>query len=126
MIDDEFLDVNGEPHGTSRDEIIEGLANFRLDLDQYDDFPKEMWKDEEVIMQSIIAGNHMSELLPYIHDSLWRNRKFVMNLLTYAERYCQSDDIEGINVKNYIHPSLKDCIQIRPLLDSYLDNLSED
>lgn len=61
MIDDEFLDVNGEPHGTSRDEIIEGLANFRLDLDQYDDFPKEMWKDEEVIMQSIIAGNHKTE-----------------------------------------------------------------
>ena len=51
--DDEMYDVNGELHGTSRDEIIEGLANFKLDLDQYEDFPKEMWNDEEVIYQSI-------------------------------------------------------------------------
>jgi hypothetical protein len=31
MKDNEIEDVNGEPHGTSLDEIIDGLTNRRLD-----------------------------------------------------------------------------------------------
>ena len=123
--DYEMYDVHGELHGTSRDEIMEGLANFKLDLDQYEDFPKEMWKDEEVIYQSIIAGNHLSELMYYVHESLWRDKGFVIGLLKYAERYNECYDIEGAKVKDYIHESLIDNNQVKQVLDSYIDNLGD-
>ena len=125
MEDYEMYDVHGELHGTSRDEIMEGLANFKLDLDQYEDFPKEMWKDEEVIYQSIIAGNHLSELMYYVHESLWRDKGFVIGLLKYAERYNECYDIEGAKVKDYIHESLIDNNQVKQVLDSYIDNLGD-
>ena len=125
-MEDEMYDNDGELHGTSKDEIIDGLANLKIDEEQYDYFSSEMWKDKDVILTSCRAGNNASNMFDYIHESLWRDKEFVMNFLTYAERYCQNDDIEGLRIKDYIHPSLKDCIQIRPLLDSYIDNLDED
>ena len=43
-MEDEMYDNDGELHGTSKDEIIDGLANLIIDEEQYDYFPSEMWK----------------------------------------------------------------------------------
>ena len=123
MRDDQIEDMNGEPHGTSLDEIIDGLVNHRLDEEQYDFFPPEMWREQEVILQSCIAGNHASNMFNLIHESLWRDKEFVINFLICAERYCQNDDIEGLKIKNHIPKSLKGDKKIKRLLDSYVNNL---
>ena len=114
-----------ELSGTSRDEIIDGLESLTLDEEHYDDFPSAMWEDKEVIFASLRVGNHASNMFEYIHKSLWRDKEFLMDFLRHAERYSQ-DDIGGRRITDYMHQSIKNCIQIRPLLDSYIDNLSED
>ncbi len=123
MKDNEIEDVNGDPHGTSLDEIIDGLTNRRLDEEQYIFFPSEIWKEQEVILQSCRAGNNASNMFDFIDSSLWSNKEFVSNFLITAERYCQSDDVEGIRIKDHIHKSLIEDKEIKPLLDSYIDNL---
>ena len=123
-MEDEMYDNDGELHGTSKDEIIDGLANLKIDEEQYDDFSSEMWKDKDVILTSCRAGNNASNMFDYIHESLWRDKGFVKDFIYTAERHCQNDDIEGLRIKDYIHESLKDNKEINRLLDSYIDNLS--
>ena len=123
MEDDKIKNHDGEYIGTSRDEIIDGLARFRLDEEQYNLFPDELWKDGDVIITSVRAGNLASHMFDFIDESLWRDKDFLSSFLYNAERHSDNEDIEGLRITEYIHPSIKDCIQIRPLLDSYLDNL---
>ena len=126
MEDYKIENHDGEYIGTSRDEIIDGLARFRLDEEQYNLFPDELWKDKEVIITSVRAGNYASHMFHYIDESLWRDKDFLSSFLYDAQRHSGHDDIEGHSIVDYIHPSIKNCIQIRPLLDSYLDQLDED
>ena len=123
MEDDKIKNNDGEYIGTSRDEIIDGLARFTLDEEQYNLFPSVIWKDGDVIITSVRAGNLASHMFDYIDESLWRDKDFLSSFLYNAQRHSGHDDIEGRSIVDYIHPSIKNCIQIRPLLDSYLDNL---
>ena len=123
MEDDKIKNHDGEYIGTSRDEIIDGLARFTLDEEQYNLFPSVIWKDGDVIITSVRAGNLASNMFDFIDESLWRDKDFLSSFLYNAQRHSGHDDIEGRSIVDYIHPSIKNCIQIRPLLDSYLDNL---
>tara|TARA_B100000780_G_scaffold56555_1_gene35744 strand:+ start:221 stop:664 length:444 start_codon:yes stop_codon:yes gene_type:complete len=107
MIDDEFLDVNGEPHGTSVDEIVDGIENYRLDSEQFDNFPEEMWKEEDVIHQCVVSECIASWTFPYIHESMWRDKDFVLRFLSFTDRYNTSEDIYCIGVEDLIHESIK-------------------
>ena len=126
MEDYKIENHDGEFIGTSRDEIIDGLARFRLDEEQYNLFPDELWKDGDVIITSVRAGNLASNMFDFIDESLWRDKDFLSSFIYDAERHSGHGDFEGRSIVDYIHPSIKNCIQIRPLLDSYLDSLDED
>ena len=123
MEDEKIKNHDGDYIGTSRDEIIDGLARFTLDEEQYNLFPSVIWKDGDVIITSVRAGNLASHMFDFIDESLWRDKDFLSSFLYNAQRHSGHDDIEGRSIVDYIHPSIKNCIQIRPLLDSYLDNL---
>tara|TARA_B100000780_G_scaffold259810_1_gene211093 strand:+ start:317 stop:691 length:375 start_codon:yes stop_codon:yes gene_type:complete len=124
MEDDKIKNHNGEYIGTSKDEILDGLANFNLDEEQYDYFPSVMWKDSDIIFTSCRAGNNASNMFDYIHESLWRDAEFVFDFIYTAERHSQNDDIEGLRIEHYIHESLKSNKEIIRVLESYIDNLS--
>ena len=66
MEDYKIKNHDGEYIGTSRDEIIDGLARFRLDEEQYNLFPDELWKDGDVIIISVRAGNLASHMFDFI------------------------------------------------------------
>ena len=124
MEDYKIKNHDGEFIGTSKDEILDGLANFNLDEEQYSDFPSVMWKDRDVILTSCRAGNNASDMFDYIHESLWSDKEFVKDFIYDATRHCHNDDIEGLRIKHYIHESLKTNKDIIRLLESYIDNLS--
>ena len=117
----EIYNHDGDIHGNSREEIMDGISNSLLDEEQYSSFPPQMWKDKEFILCCVKAENLVASLLDYIHKSLWSKKKFVIDLLSHANTCSPDyDNIGGdFNFYDYIHKSLKNDEKIKLLVDEY-------
>ena len=69
MEEDKLYNHDGELTGTSKEEIISGIDAFKLDEEQYDYFPPDLWKDKDIIFSCISAENNIEGVFEYVHES---------------------------------------------------------
>lgn len=114
----------GELTGTSKEEIISGIDSFELDEEQYCDFPPELWKDKDIIFSCLNAENNILEVFEYVHESLWCDKGFVLDVIDerwYYPNYDREFEDNDFDYFDYIHESLKEDKDIISALNSLKD-----